>query len=44
MVTKNNKLGFVKKLIEEENADPTDEDTEGLNSLTIAAVNRHVSD
>ena len=43
MVTKSNNLGLVKKLIEEENADPNDQDTEGCNSLMIAVKNGHVS-
>ena len=43
MVTLKNKLGLVQKLIEEENADPNDEDMERVNSLMIAAINGHVS-
>ena len=43
MVTQRNKLGLVKKLIEEENLDPNDEDINGNNSLMIAADNGHVN-
>ena len=43
MVTKSNKLELVKKLIEEENADPNNTDTDGNNTLMIAAMNGHVS-
>ena len=43
MVTLKNKLRLVKKLIEEENADPNNEDTYKVNSIMIAAENRHVS-
>ena len=43
MATNNNNLDLVKRLIEEENADPNHGDTEGMNSIMIAAENGHVS-
>ena len=43
MVTLKNKLGLVKRLIEEENADPNDKDTDGYDSLKFAVMNGNVS-
>ena len=41
--TNTNNLYLVKKLTEEESADPNDEDTDGINSIMIAAANGDVS-
>ena len=43
IATRKNNLDLVKKLIEEENADPNNEDTDGMNSIMIAADKKHVS-
>ena len=43
MATRKNNLDLVKKLIEEENADPNNEDNDGINSIMIAAENEYVT-